>query len=42
MRNCYICKTCNSYVKKVQVPCQAVVNLFLENIPDELDCLNTS
>lgn len=28
--------------KKPKVPCQTVVNdFFLENIPEELDCLNT-
>ena len=42
MAKCYICKICNSYAKKLEATCQAEVNvLFLENIPQELDCLNT-
>ena len=38
----HICKICHGYAKKPKVPCQTVVNeFFLENIPEELDCLNT-
>ena len=38
----YISKTCNTHIKKIKVPCQAMTNgIYLENILEELDCLNT-
>ena len=31
-----------SYKKKIKVPCQTMTNgIYLENILEELDCLNT-
>ena len=36
-----ICRTCNSPAEKLKFPFQSGVNgLFLENIPQELHCLN--
>jgi hypothetical protein len=36
----YICKTCHSKCVKDIIPCQAIVsNLFVDDIPSELECL---
>ena len=38
----YNCKTWNTHREKLNVPCQAITNgIYLENIPQELDCLST-
>ena len=37
----YICKTCNAFDKKKELFQAAVNGLQLENVPEELDCLNT-
>ena len=37
-----ICNTCNSYVRKVNVTCQAAINnLYFEKMPVEIVCLDT-
>ena len=38
--NEYICKTCNLYLSKGKIPCQAVCNnMYVDKIPPELACL---
>jgi len=38
--NEYICMTCHSKCIKRAIPCQAITNnLFVDNIPSELQCL---